>query len=55
MSREALEAHADILGKKHPSALGRPCRQVWSEIWGVLGPMLDCVLTTAGSGAQAHI
>ena len=39
------DAYADILGKKHPSALGRPCREVWSEIWDVIGPMLDRVLT----------
>ena len=39
------DAYAEILGKKHPSALGRPCREVWSEIWDVIGPMLDRVLT----------
>ena len=39
------DAYADILGKKHPWALGRPCREVWSEIWDVIGPMLDGVMT----------
>ena len=39
------DAYAEILGKKHPWALGRPCREVWSEIWGVIAPMLDRVLT----------
>ncbi len=39
------DAYAEILGKKHPWALGRPCREVWSEIWDVIGPMLDRVLT----------
>ena len=39
------DAYAEILGKKHPTALGRPCREVWSEIWDVIGPMLDRVLT----------
>ena len=39
------DAYAEILGRKHPWALGRPCREVWSEIWGVIAPMLDRVLT----------
>ena len=39
------DAYAEILGKKHPNALGRPCREVWSEIWDVIGPMLERVLT----------
>src|SRR4029079_3738028 len=38
------DAYAEILGKKHPAALGRPCRDVWSDIWDVIGPMLDRVL-----------
>jgi signal transduction histidine kinase len=40
------DAYAEILGKKHPWALGRPCREVWSEIWNVIAPMLDGVLAT---------
>jgi PAS domain S-box-containing protein len=39
------DAYAEILGKKHPWALGRPCREVWSEIWDVIAPMLDGVVT----------
>jgi signal transduction histidine kinase len=31
---------------KHPSALGRPGSEVWSEIWSVIGPMLNGVFTT---------
>ena len=34
------DRYAEILGKKHPWALGRPCREVWSEIWDVIAPML---------------
>jgi len=34
-----------ILGtQKHPRALGTPGRQVWAEIWDVIGPMLDQVI-----------
>ena len=40
------DAYAEILGKKHPWALGRPCREVWSEIWHVIEPMLDGVVAS---------
>ncbi len=30
-----------IIGGRHPSALGKPSREVWPEIWGVIGPMLQ--------------
>jgi signal transduction histidine kinase len=40
------DAYAEILGKKHPWALGRLCREVWAEIWGVIAPMLEGVITT---------
>ena len=40
------DAYAEILGAKHPWALGRPCHEVWSEIWNVIEPMLDGVAAT---------
>ena len=36
--------YAPILGAKHPAALGRPGREVWPEIWHIIGPMLEGVL-----------
>ncbi len=39
------DAYATILGAKHPSALGARGRDVWPEIWDVIGPMLDRVIT----------
>lgn len=36
----------DTLGAKHPWALGRPAREVWSEAWDDLGPRIDAVLRT---------
>ncbi|MGJ7414599.1 SpoIIE family protein phosphatase [Streptomyces cinereoruber] len=36
----------DTLGQKYPWALGRPSREVWSEIWGDIGPRIDTVLTS---------
>ena len=40
------DSYAEILGEKHPWALGRSCREVWSEIWDVIAPMLQGVLAT---------
>jgi len=40
------DTYAEILGAKHPWALGRPCREVWSEIWNVIAPMFDAVTAT---------
>jgi len=40
------DAYAEILGGKHPGALGRPCQEVWAEIWDVIAPMLDGVVAT---------
>ena len=38
------DAYKSIIGGKHPWALGRPTREVWSEIWPEIGPMLDTAL-----------
>ncbi len=40
------DSYTGHLQSKHPSALGRPGREVWSEIWTVIGPMLHGVFTT---------
>jgi PAS domain S-box-containing protein len=34
------------LGGKHPWALGKPARMVWSEIWKEIGPRIERVLKT---------
>jgi PAS domain S-box-containing protein len=39
------DAYMPLLGDKHP-ALGLSGREVWSEIWNTIGPMLDSVLST---------
>ncbi|HEX2941252.1 MAG TPA: ATP-binding protein, partial [Rhodopila sp.] len=39
------DAYCPVLGRKHPNALGRAGREVWPEIWDVIGPMLDTVMT----------
>lgn len=38
------DAYRPMLGDKHPAALGRPGREVWGEIWDIIGPMLRGVL-----------
>jgi PAS domain S-box-containing protein len=40
------DSYRRTLGKKHPLALGRPGREVYPEIWDVIGPMLEQVLHT---------
>ncbi len=36
----------------HPGSLGRPAREVWIEIWSIIGPQFDYVM--AGHGATWH-
>lgn len=38
------DAYAPILGGRHPSALGRPFPDIWSDIWTDLGPLVDRAL-----------
>lgn len=38
------DAYRPILGNKHPTALGRPLRDVWSEIYEELGPLSEAIL-----------
>ncbi len=39
------DAYLPLLGTKHP-ALGKPGQAVWPDIWDVVGPMLDSVMTS---------
>ncbi|WP_370965167.1 SpoIIE family protein phosphatase [Amycolatopsis sp. cg9] len=39
------DAYLPLLGTKHP-ALGKPGARVWDEIWHIIGPMLDSVMST---------
>jgi len=38
------DAYRSLLGEKHPGALGRTAREVWAELWNVLGPRFATVL-----------
>ncbi|NAS23551.1 SpoIIE family protein phosphatase [Herbidospora sp. NEAU-GS84] len=46
------DAFIPILGEKHPSALGAPAEETWREVWDVLGPTLNGVVT---SGRAARV
>ncbi|HEX8606761.1 MAG TPA: ATP-binding protein, partial [Pseudoduganella sp.] len=35
------DAYVDILGRKHPQALGRPFCEVWADIWHDISPIVD--------------
>lgn len=39
------DAYRSVLGKKHPLALGKPCREVFPEIWHILKPLIDTPFT----------
>ena len=38
------DAYREVIAAKHPHALGRPGREVWPEIWNIIGPMLESVV-----------
>ncbi|WP_165954522.1 PAS domain S-box protein [Sphingomonas sp. AAP5] len=38
------DAYAQVLGGKHPAALGRPFRDVWAEIWPDIVPLVNAAL-----------
>ncbi len=39
------DAYAPVLGAKHPRAMGLPMREVWSEVWDLLKPLIDTPFT----------
>jgi PAS domain S-box-containing protein len=38
--------------ERHPRSLGQPGREVWAEIWHIIGPQIEQVLS--GGGATSH-
>ncbi len=44
------DAYRDSIGpERHPSSLGRPAREVWDEIWDIIGPQIDQVVSGRGA------
>jgi PAS domain S-box-containing protein len=40
------DAYAPILGPRHPEAFGTPGKEVWGELWDVIGPQFAEVMAT---------
>lgn len=40
------DAYVPALGPRHPDAFGKPGREVWGELWDVIGPQFAEVMTT---------
>src|SRR5678815_1785120 len=38
------DSYAEILGKKHPGALGTRFYDIWSEIWPDISPLIDAAM-----------
>ena len=38
--------------ERHPCSLGRPAREVWAEIWEIIGPQIEQVMTGGGATWQ---
>ena len=49
------DSYRRTLGRKHPDALGKPGREVYPEIWDVIGPMLERVLATGEATWSADL
>jgi PAS domain S-box-containing protein len=44
------DSYRQLIGReRHPGSLGRPAREVWEEIWPIIGPQIAVVM--AGGGA----
>ncbi|HEX8322445.1 MAG TPA: ATP-binding protein [Tepidisphaeraceae bacterium] len=43
------DAYTGILGKRHPDGLGRAAPDLWHEIWDVVGPQAEAVLSRGES------
>jgi len=39
------DGYAQLLGERHPAALGQPLRRIWPEIWDDLVPMINSALS----------
>jgi signal transduction histidine kinase len=48
------DAYRESIGpERHPHSLGRPAREVWEEIWDIIGPQIEQV--RSGGGATWHV
>jgi PAS domain-containing protein len=47
------DAWSVIPAERHPAALGQPARELWSDIWHVVGPQFEQVMAT-GTGVAEY-
>lgn len=48
------DAYRESIGpERHPGSLGRPAREVWDEVWDIIGPQIEQVMS--GGGATWHV
>jgi len=48
------DAYRESIGpERHPGSLGRPGKEVWDEIWDIIGPQIEQVMS--GGGATWHV
>ncbi|MFZ0601794.1 MAG: PAS domain-containing protein [Roseiarcus sp.] len=44
------DAYRQSIGsERHPSSLGQPAREVWAEIWSIIGPQIEQVMSGGGA------
>ncbi len=49
------DAYRQSIGpERHPGSLGQPGREVWEEIWEIIGPQVDQVMTGGGATWQEN-
>ncbi|HSC89290.1 MAG TPA: PAS domain-containing protein, partial [Polyangiaceae bacterium] len=39
------DSYAEILGAKHPAAMGRRFKDIWTEIWTDIAPLIDAAMS----------
>ena len=50
------DAYIEVLSRaKHPQALGKPCSEVWAEIWDICGPLVEKVFRKGESSFQNDV
>ena len=49
------DAYRPILGDKHPASLAAPAREVWAEIWDIIGPQAAGVLAGGPATWNEHL
>jgi PAS domain S-box-containing protein len=49
------DSYRQLIGsERHPGSLGRPGREVWEEIWPIIGPQIALVMAGGGATSQKN-